>query len=462
MTTQSATLYQKPPQNLADHVRRTLSLAVPVMLARAGLVVMVTVDSIMVGHASAEQLAHYAIAFALHVFLLVAGLGLLIGTVVLTARADGAERYGDAGPIWHSALLVAAAVGTLGGGIMLAGEPILLLFGQEPDIAAGGHGVLVQFSWSMPAILMFIATSFFLEGINRPRAGMVIALLANLPNAALNWVLIYGNLGLPAMGADGAALATTITRWIMLFALVGYALNMNGATAYGVRRWIGGTVGRLGALLRIGVPLSLAVSSESAAFALIATFAGRLGETPLAAYQICLNVVSFIFMLSIGLSTATSVRVSNAVGQSDRPRMAVAGWTGVGLCLIVMFAAAVLIFAFSGPIAAIYTDEARVLHVAIPALAVVAVAVIFDGGQAVLMGALRGTSDVVVPTAMQAVAFWVVAVPIAYVFGLELDRGVPGLLNGLLAGLCAAALFLFLRFLVISRRPLTDHRAADS
>jgi MATE family multidrug resistance protein len=450
----TAAAHPTPPQNLGDHIRRTLSLAVPVMLARAGLVLIVTVDSVMVGQQSAEQLAYYAIGFALHVFLLVAGLGLLIGTIVLTAQADGAERYEETGPIWHSALLVAASVGIVAAGIMQFGEEIFLLFGQKPDIAAGGHEVLRQFAWGMPPLLMFIATSFFLEGINRPRAGMIVSLTGVAVNAGLNWLLIYGNLGLPEMGAAGAALATTMTRTLMFLALAAYVLAMPAAWEFGVRRCKPGAGKRLRGLLRIGFPLSLAVSLESASFALIAAFAGRLGETPLAAYQIALNVISFIFMLSIGLSTATSVRVANAVGKRDRPRMATAGWTGVGLCLGLMVLAGLTIYGLRPEIASIYSDNGDVLGLATAALFMVAFIVLVDGAQAVLMGALRGTSDVVVPTALQAVSFWVISVPLAYLIGLRMGHGVPGLLTGVLVGLTAASIFLFLRFLVISRRPV--------
>ncbi|MFQ5468573.1 MAG: MATE family efflux transporter, partial [Kiloniellaceae bacterium] len=252
------------------------------------------------------------------------GIGLLVGTVILTAQSDGAGRRADAGPIWLTSLWISAGMGTLGGLILLSGPHLLLAIGQSPSLAAGGGRALVMSALGMPAILMYIATTFFLEGLGRPTPGMVVALSANLLNGALNWALIYGNLGAPEMGAAGASLATSITRWVMLAALIGYALGMTDRAGHGLDRGLRGGLAIARKLLRVGAPLSVAAGLETASFATVATFAGRLGEVPLAAYQIAFNIVTLAFMLAIGLSNATSIRVANAVGRADRAGMATA------------------------------------------------------------------------------------------------------------------------------------------
>jgi MATE family multidrug resistance protein len=432
------------------------------MLSRAGLIILFSVDSIMTGRAGASQLAHYAIALAPQLTLLVLGIGLLIGTIVLTAQADGAGRTADCGPIWSISLWIAAVMGSLAGVAMLWGEPILLLFGQGPELALGGGRTLAMFAPGMPAALMFIATVFFLEGIGRPKAGMVVALAANLPNAALNWVLIYGHLGAPEMGAAGAALATTITRWAMLVALLAYVLSMAGRAHYGIGSPISNRVAVVRKVFRIGAPLSLAVGLEAACFSTIATFAGRLGEASMASYQITLNVVSFVFMLAIGLSTATSVRVANAVGRADAPGVAAAGWIGLWLTFLMVFPIAALIYLFQGPIARLYSDDAAVLAIAVPALAIGAVIVLVDGAQTVILGALRGAGDVLLPTLTYLVTFWGLTIPLAYHFGLSGSLsgglsgglGIRGMLWALFAGLACALVLLGWRFAVVSRRPV--------
>ena len=440
------------PASLTHHLSRTLRLAVPVMLARAGLIIMVSVDSIMTGRAGASELAYYAISLAPHVTLLVTAIGLLIGTMILTAQAHGAGRPEDAGTIWATSLWIAAVLGAIWMLILLSGEDLLLLLGQEPSLAAGGGRTLIMFAFGMPAILMYVATTFFLEGLSRPNAGMVIALAANLLNAALNWVLIYGHLGMPEMGAAGAALATAVTRWVMLIVLIGYVLRMADGAAYGLRsgpRWSGATARTM---LRIGLPLSLATGLETACFATVTIFAGRLGEVPLAGFQIAFNVVTFVFMLAIGLSAATSVRVANAVGRRDRAGMAMAGWVGLGLVSLLMVAIGVAVHVFDDGIAGLYSTEAAVLAIAVPALSVVALVVVMDGAQAVAIGALRGTGDVQVPTMIYAFSFWVVGVPAAYLLGLAGPGGVNGLFWGLFVGLTCTLVLLCWRFAVVARR----------
>ena len=456
MTRETTPRRAAPPTRLSpsQHVTRHLRLAIPVMLSRAGLVIMFSVDSIMTGRAGASHLAHYAIALAPQMTLLVLSVGLLIGTVVLTAQADGADRPGDCGPIWSTSLWIAAGLGSLAWGVMLWGEPILLLFGQGPDLARGGGRTLAMFAPGMPAAMMFIATSFFLEGVGRPKAGMVVALSANLLNAALNWLLIGGHLGAPGMGAAGAALATTITRWAMLAALLAYVLSMAGRRRYGIGSAIPSRLAVVRKVFRIGAPLSLAVGLETACFATIATFAGRLGEVPLAGYQIAHNVISVVFMLAIGLSTATSVRVANAVGRADAAGAAAAGWTGLGLVTLLMVPISALIYLLGGPIARLYSNEAAVLEIAIPALAIIAAMVLVDGAQAVVLGALRGMGDVLLPTLSYVVALWGLSVPLAYLFGLNGNGGIEGLLWPLFTGMSCALALLGWRFAVVSRRSL--------
>jgi len=435
-----------------EHVRRSLRLAIPVMLGRAGLIIMITVDSIMTGRAAAEELAYYAISLAPHMTLLVVGIGLMIGTVVLTAQSDGAGRRTEAASIWVTSLGIAGGLGAVWCVVLLAGEHLLLWLGQSPPIAAGGAGPLVMFAWGMPAILMYIATTFFLEGLSRPGPGMVVALSANLVNAGLNWVFIYGHLGAPEMGAAGAALATSITRYVMLAALAWYAVRMLGHGRHGfhgplrIRREIARR------LLAIGAPLSIAAGLETACFATVTAFAGHLGAVPLAGFQIPFNVITFVFMLAIGLSTSTSVRVANAVGRRDRPGMAAAGWTGLGLVVVLMFGLAAAISAFGPDIAGLYTADAAVLAIAAPAMSLAALITIVDGAQAVALGALRGAGDVLIPTLSHAFSFWVVAVPTAYVLGVAGSTGVRGLLWGLFAGLTCAVVLLSWRFAVVSRR----------
>jgi MATE family multidrug resistance protein len=441
-------------RTLGWHVQRTLTLALPVMGARAGLMLMITIDSIMAGQASGDALAHYGIALAPHIFLLVVGIGFLVGTVVLVGQADGAGEPERCGAIWHSSLLIALLMGALAGLVMAFGPSVLTLMGQDSRMAAGGGAALRGFAPGMPAILLFLTTSFLLEGLGRPRAGMTIALLANLPNAALNWALIGGHLGLPALGAEGATLATSITRWLMFLALLAYVLRLPDRHRYALTAPRQATRATVGRLFRLGTPLAVATGLESGTFTMLATFAGWLGTTQMAAYQSCINVVSFTFMLALGVSTATSVRVANAVGRDDRSGLEVAGWVGMALATLLMLLLGLLVLWQRDAIAMLYSDAAAVQAVAREGLLLVVAVLFFDGIQATLMGAHRGAADVAIPTAMLGVAFWVVGVPAAYVLGVHEGHGVPGLLTGLMLGLVAASVLLTVRFAWLARQPV--------
>lgn len=438
----------------AHDISRTVALALPVMLARAGLVVMVTVDTVLVARAGGRELAFFAISTAPQLIMQTIGVGLLLGTVVLTAQADGAKRSEECGRIWRLALAIAGTLGLIYAAIELHGEWLLRLLGQDAAIAAGGGRVLQVWAFGMPGIMLYMATTSFLEGISRPRPAMIVSLSANLLNFLLTWAFVSGRFGLPALGAVGAAIGTSITLWVMFLTLAGYALFLSEARHYGIRAPLRGYWHLVGKLLLLGLPVAVAVSFETTAFSGATIMAGWLGEIPLAAYQLSINVTSFFYMLSLGFATAAAVRVGNAVGRGDRPGVARAGWLAFGMVAVLMTGIGLAIHFLREEIAAIYTDDASVTAAALPALAVLSFLVIFDGLQGVLVGALRGAADVILPTLSYALAFWGCAVPLCYYLGYRQAMGAVGLAWGLVAGLLLADILLALRFLVISRRPI--------
>jgi multidrug resistance protein, MATE family len=434
---------------LRAHVLRTVRLAGPVMLARAGLLVMISVDTIMCGRVGARELAYYGIALAPHLAFLLVGIGLLMGTVVITAQTDGAGRAAECGRIWRLALVNAATIGCLFGLLMLPGAAILLALGQNPEIATDGGAVLVMFALGMPPILMFSATTFFLEGIGRSTPGMVVMAIANLVNFGLNYALMFEPWQL---GAAGAALATSVTRWFMFLALAGYVLTMRGRDRYGVRAPIAGHWHLERKLARLGWPIALSFALENGAFFAAATFAGWLGAVPLAAYQIVLNVMALIYMLAIGIATATAVRVGYAVGRRDRAGLAKAGWVGLGLGIAVMLGLTPVLSGASGAIARIYTEDAAVAAIAAPGLVLAAWLLLVDASQGILTGALRGAADIWACIGVQFVCFWLICIPVCYLLAHPLGLGIGGLLWGLFVGLLAAALLLAWRFKVLGAR----------
>jgi MATE family multidrug resistance protein len=347
--------------------------------------------------------------------------------------------------------MLAATCGGAAGIAMLWGRAILRLAGQSDDIALHGGEVIWMFAPGIPALLMFIATSSFLESIGRPRPGMIVSLVANLVNLVLCWVFVFGKLGVPAMGAPGAALAISGTRWCMLAVIVAYALALPGREHYGVRAPLAGHYHIVGKLLRVGTPLALALGIEAVGFTACTMFAGWLGNDALAAYQDAINVNAFVFMLALGLQTATSVRVAIAVGQNDQPGLRAAGWVGAGLNVGILALVGVVIWLGRDAIATAFTNNPAVHLPLVSALSLVAVITIADGLQAVLSGATRGIGDTVIPTVLQGISFWVIMVPLTYYLSTATEFGVNGLFLGIGISVLAASLLLAIRFAVLTQ-----------
>lgn len=451
-STAGPTSLRPPAVRLREHINRTVALAPAVMLARLGLVVMITVDTAMVGRAGGAELAAYSISMVPQIIMVTIGAAMLTGTVVLAAQADGAGEAVRGGIILRYALLIATVMGLLFAALLTQGEPLLLALGQSTELAESGGRVIAMWAVGMPALTLFMATSFFLEGLSRPRAGMIVMLAANLLNAGLNWLLVYGNGGLPEMGAAGAALATSIARWAMFFAMAAYIWFGIDHVRYGLRRSLQGEWATAKRLIALGAPFGLGIGLETTAFATIATFAGWLGAMPLAAYHTAINFNALIYMLALGLSTATAVRVGNAIGRNDRTGMRIAGWVGTGLVLVPMSFAALFVFLAPEIVVGFYTNDPMVVPFALAALAVIPAVCIADGVQAVLLGAVRGAADVWIPNAIYAGSFWIIGVPLAWWWGVAHQGGAPALLWSAAVGLTISAILLAWRFHALSRR----------
>lgn len=221
---------------LRQHLGGTGSLAFPVMIARSGALIMITADVIMTGRAGGGELAFYGMGLAPAQNFFSMGLGYLLGTMVLTAQSQGRGHSANCATIWMVGMAHALVAGLLFMGLTFGGEWFYLRLGQSASLAAGGARVLLMFGLGLPGLMLYVATAQFLDGLSRPKPNMVLMVLANLVNAALNWLLIYDHPWQDGMGAEGAALATSITRWLMWLGLAAYVLRMPGAGQLGIGR----------------------------------------------------------------------------------------------------------------------------------------------------------------------------------------------------------------------------------
>jgi len=437
-----------------EHFRRTVSLAVPVIIARSGVLVLASVDTIMTGRYEASGLAHLGLGMAPTIFIMLLGLGMLLGTSILTAQADGAGDYPACGRIWRVSMVHALVISILAMALCQFGEAFLVAIGQDPGLAKGAGAVMRAFGWGMPAVMFGVTTTFFLEAIGRPVPGMIIMLIVNVANFALNLVMIPGWGPIPALGAEGAMLATSAARWIGLIGFIGYVYLMPGAKRYAVRgafEWRHPVGGKLRA---IGYPLALAHGLETSAFVTMSMLAGYLGTQALAGYQVAINLLALMFMSAIGVATACGVRVGNAVGRQDQDGIRKAGRVGLILVVLVMSGLGGVIVAWPSGLASIYSPDPAVVGLAAAALVVVGLFLPFDGVQVVAVQALRGLGDIWLPTFVQVACFWGLSIPIGAYFAFVLDWGPAGLMGGFLVGVLASAVANSFRFEVVSNRPI--------
>ncbi|WP_168190423.1 MATE family efflux transporter [Luteithermobacter gelatinilyticus] len=441
-----------------DRLKRQLSellrLSFPIVLQRLGIMLMGIVDVIMVGRYSAEELAYAGIANVPASTVIVIGIGLLMGVMVLSSNALGAQRYRECGRIWQRGMVYGLGLGILAAGICLAGEEILLMLNQAPELARGGGAVLKVLALGMPLICLMLVCSFFLEGIGRPLPGMIFMILANLLNIFLNWVFVYGHLGFDPMGAVGSAWATTSVRLFLVVALVSYILTMKDADQFGIRQKVDLTWRKWKRLRHIGYGAGLTNGAEHLGFVVLSIFAGWIGTIALGATTIALNILGLPFMMSVGIAGATAVRVGLAHGRRDCRDMMLAGTAGLGLNILVIFPVALVMGIFAPTLALLFSTEAELIRELIPLVGLVSWLLVFDTSQAVMGNALRGRQDIWFPTLIYIFAYNVVQIPLVWVLAFPLGHGTRGLFEGIIYTSILSFILLSSRFFYLSHADL--------
>jgi multidrug resistance protein, MATE family len=452
---------------IRDELGGLARLAVPLALASAGQATMGLVDAAVCGRAGAAVLAGVGLGNALFFAASVFAMGVMLGLDPLVAQAFGA---GDARAarrlLWQGTWLALAAGSLLA--ISLAFAPLALEpLGIAPGIAREASAFLWWRLPGLPPLLFFYAAKSYLQGLGRARAVLAAAAVANVLNFLLDLLLVFGGGALPpwtgplraipALGAGGAALSTTLVT-VAQGGVLALAVRWTPvpAGAAGLRR---PARAELAQALRVGIPIGLHTGAEVGVFALVGFLAARVGQAPLAAHEIAIALAATTFTFAIGIGNAASVRVGWAVGARDTPAARRAGLTAFAAGAGVMSVSALTFFAFPGALARAMTDDPAVLAVAAPLLRVAAAFQIFDGIQGVGAGVLRGAGDTRYTFAANIVGHWLIGFPIALALGVFGPLGVTGLWWGLAAGLAAVAAGLLGRFLRLSARdiaPLVD------
>ena len=427
-------------------LRPTLALALPMVVGQVSQMLIGITDAAMIGRIGTVPLAASAFTHGVFGVFFVVGLGVLLGVGVYAARDAGAGRVDECAAWLRHGRALAIGVSLLAIALLLVLAARLRWFGQPAEVVAITPPYFVLISLSLLPVLFFQVQRQFAESLGRPVVPMMIMLGDVALNALLNWVFIWGHWGAPALGLVGSGVATLTARSlavVTIAAWLGRSTTFAAVRAAPRGRW---EWGRLRALLAIGLPAGGSLLFESGAFAAAALMMGWLGATPLAAHQVALSCAAFTFMVPLGLSTAVSMRLSRALGEGRREAVRAIGFGALGMALGFMAVSATAFATLGHLLARGFTADPAVIALAAKLLAVAAVFQLFDGGQVVGAGALRGLTDVRMPTLITFVAYWLIALPGGYALAFHFSLGPVGVWAALAAGLGCAAGSLWARF----------------
>lgn len=432
--------------------RGTLMLAIPIAIGQLSQLLMGITDSVMIGRIGTVPLAASAFGTSIFGILFMVGIGLLTPVAIFASRARGAGRHDEAGEYLRHGMLVALVAGTVAVAAMFFLGLHLYWFGQPPEVLAAVNPFFMLISVSLIPTLAYLALRQFAESMGRPWVPVCIILGGVVLNVVLNWVFIYGHLGMPRLGLTGSGLSTLISRTLgsaVIFTWLRLDPEMRSAWP---RRWFAPVSReRLRRMLAVGLPTSGCLLFEGGAFAAATVMMGWLGAVSLAAHQIALSCAAMTFMVALGLSMAVGMRTSAAVGAGDHRRLRPIWIGGAAMGAAFAVTQTVVFIVFGHAIASWFISDALVIRTATTILVVAGVFQIFDGNQVINSAALRGLTDVRVPTVITFVAYWLIALPVAYFLGIRWGYGPGGIWGGLAAGLASAAIMLGLRFLRMTR-----------
>jgi len=442
--------------HLKKHIVSTFQLAYPVIIGQLGIIMMGVVDSLMVGKLGAAPLAASALGGSSAFIVLIIGIGVSYAVTPLVAIAVGAGRFEDCGIYFRQSLLVNSILSIIIAVIIYFAADLIKYFDQPVEVQNQAVDYMRIIGLSSIPLLLFQTYKQFIEGLSIMRPAMIITLIANLVNVFANWLLIYGNLGFPALGLNGAGWATFASRAFMALALMGFVMNNKFFKKYDVSfhfKSINWTV--IKKILSLGLPSGIQYFFEVGAFSFAVVMVGWLGTKQLAAHQIAINLASISFMAVLGISVAGSIRVGNAVGMKEITETRRAGFTAILLGASTMLGAGIIFIVFRNYLPTLYVNDEVVISYASSLLIIAALFQLSDGTQAVGIGVLRGLTDVKIPTAITFIAYWIVGLPIGYLLGFNFEMGVQGVWIGLLLGLTTSAVLLTLRFNSRSKQIVT-------
>ncbi len=421
--------------------RKNLTLAIPVIFSQIGQVTVNLADNMMVGHVGTTELA--AASFAINVFHvgMLFGLGITFGLTPLVGQSFTAKKQKNTGSWLKNGVLVYFTTSIILCTLMSSVVLFMGKMGQSDDVV--GMAIpyyLIQVASLIPLMLFFSVKQFF-EGIGNTKIAMIITIITNLVNIGLNYILIFGKFGFPALGLNGAGYATLISRIIMpvIFVVVIYnrhtfGVYLSEAMHSGFEKL------KIKRIISIGFPIGLQMVIEVLSFSIGAIMLGWISKESLAGHQVAMSMASMTYMISFGLASGTTIRVSHAFGEHDRNELKHAVFASLHIVIAFMTLMGILFVLLRNQLPLLFTSDPAVVEVAAGLLVVGAFFQIFDGIQVIFLGALRGMADVRIPMLLAFFSYIMVSLPVSYLLAFVFHMGSPGVWTGFVFGLSTAAI----------------------
>ncbi len=435
-------------------IKETLRLSAPIVIAQLGVILMAVTDNLMVGRfLGATALGAAGIANSTSFLITSIGFGGLPVLASLISQAKGNKDDAEISRLFHAGLRVAIILSLFLGIIVVILAFNFELFGQTSEITKLAKPFIFILCGSSFPMFLFIASRQLCDGLSYPKVAMTITVTALIINTLLNYCLINGLAFFPKMGLNGSAMATLLARFYMAGAILFYLYRSKRFKPYSRRKSKESMNGLVLKIIKLAIPTGFQFFFEIAAFSLAIVMVGWLGEVQLAAHQIAINLASTTYMMATGIAAAGAIRVGRAFGAHNQKGVLKAG-TAAFICVVAFMGACCILFLTANHfLVGLYlTDSQKVIDLATTLLIIAAFFQLTDGIQATGLGALRGISDVNVPTIITLFAYWGIALPFSYLLGFTFKMDAVGVWIALSAGLATSAVLLTWRFYRLAKR----------
>lgn len=433
--------------NFKQEINEIWKLALPIIIAELGIVLMGVADTAMLGHNNHVDVSAAGVANSVFFIFTVIGFGASMVISPMVAAANENQDKHTCHLLLKTGMLMGLVFATCISAILYYLAYHFEWFGQEEIVTQKAR---IYMYFTIPSVfpmLLFLSAKQFTDGLGFTKVAMILNIGALIFHVLLNYLMIFGKLGFPAWGLEGAAISTSISRFFMMFVLIIY-IQKSKQFADFIQTPIkfSEILKALPNLIMSGLPAGMQYFFEVTAFALAAIMAGWISKEQNAAHMVAINLASMSFMVNLGLALAGSIRVGQAFGVQDHSKIRLSGQATLFLSMTWMLSCAVIFLIASEFLASLYLENKQVIQLAVPLIMLAGCFQLADGAQSTALSLLRGKNDVQFPTWVTLTAYWGIGLPLAYYLGFVLKMNTPGIWLGLWAGLSFSAIFLNHRF----------------